>query len=253
MKKAILCVSFGTSIDSARCSIDAVENVFKSAYPDYVFLSAFTSSIIRSVLKKRGETVMSVSEALDYLYTNGIKEIFVQPTHILYGNEYDKIKSEILPWQDKFDSLVLGEPLLANSKDLVSLASSLSCIYQPSDNEALVLFGHGTNHFANASYGALQTAFRLIERDNVFVGTVEGWPTLDDIISQLKRTSFKKVCIVPLMLVAGDHALNDMAGNEDSWKTILENQGFEVRCIISGLGTLKAVQNMYLSKLKKII
>ena len=170
----------------------------------------------------------------------------MQPTHILYGHEYDKIKAEMAPWQGRFDTLRIGRPLLADTADIQTLTEALSQAYPPREDEALILFGHGTDHFANAVYPALQTSFQLAGREDVLIGTVEGWPVYEEISRQLKSGGRKCVHLVPLMLVAGDHAMNDMAGEEaDSWASRLAAEGYTVRCTVQGLGLLPAVQGMY--------
>ena len=253
MKKALLAVSFGTSVPAAREAITAVEETLRTAAPEMPFARAFTSSIIRRILEKRGEQVPGVAEALTQLAQNGVEEVFLQPLHILYGNEYDKIRAELAPFKAQFKALHLGRPLLSGTEDLKRLCSALSNAYPAKEDEALVLFGHGTDHFANAAYPALQTAFRLEGRDDVLVGTVEGWPALDDVLSQLDMMSCKQVHIVPMMLVAGDHAMNDMAGDSDSWKAVLEERGYTVRCTMQGLGLMPAVQKMYKERLEQLL
>ena len=252
MKQAVVCVSFGTSVPSGRENITAVEHVLRQSAQDRIFISAFTSGVIRRILKERGETVYSVAEALEALWKQGVTEVLVQPTHILPGREYDKLKREAEPWRDRFESLRIGRPLLADTEDLQTLAAVLSGIYPPQTRETLVLFGHGTDHAANLVYPALQTAFRLAGRPDVLVGTVEGWPAFEDVLAQVKVQDGKTVHLVPLMLVAGDHALNDMAGEDpDSWRSRLEAEGFTVRSTLRGLGLLPEVQEMYRAHLEE--
>ena len=254
MKKALLCVSFGTSVNTARESITALEHALAAAAPDRIFARAFTSSIIRRILSKRGEEIPGVNEALAQLCESGVTDVFIQPTHILYGNEYDKIVSEAQSWQSRFQTLRIGRPLLADTADLLSMAKLLNKAYPTRSKESLVLFGHGTDHFANAAYPALQTAFRLLGREDVLVGTVEGWPSLSDVETQLKKTACTRVHLVPLMLVAGDHAMNDMAGEEkDSWKSCLEADGYDVACTIQGLGMMPAVRELYRAHLESML
>ena len=175
----------------------------------------------------------------------------LQPTHILCGNEYDKMKREAEPWRDRFSSLRFGTPLLTDTDDLQALAAKLSAAYPPRTGESLVLFGHGTGHAANLVYPALQTAFDLAGRRDVLVGTVEGWPAFPEVLRQLKERGGAGVHLVPLMLVAGDHALNDMAGGTpESWKSRLEAEGFSVRATLRGLGLLPEVQAMYRAHLE---
>ena len=252
MKKAVVCVSFGTSVPAGRENITAVENVLRQAAQDRMFISAFTSPTIRRILRERGETVYSPAEALEALRSRGVTEVLLQPTHILRGHEYDKLKREAAPWREKFDTLRVGNPLLSDTEDLRTLAAGLSAAYPQQNGETLVLFGHGTDHAADLVYPALQTAFRLAGRTDVLVGTVEGWPAFRDVLAQLRARSGKTVHLVPLMLVAGDHALNDMAGADpDSWKSRLEAEGFAVRASLRGLGVMPAVQAMYRAHLEE--
>ena len=252
MKKAVVCVSFGTSVPAGRENITAVENVLRRAAQDRMFISAFTSPTIRRILRERGETVYSPAEALEALRSRGVTEVLLQPTHILRGHEYDKLKREAAPWREKFDALRVGRPLLSDTEDLRALAAGLSAAYPQQNGETLVLFGHGTDHAADLVYPALQTAFRLAGRTDVLVGTVEGWPAFGDVLAQLRARSGKTVHLVPLMLVAGDHALNDMAGDgPDSWKSRLEAEGFAVRASLRGLGVMPAVQAMYRAHLEE--
>ena len=252
MKQAVVCVSLGASVPAGRENITAVENVLRRAAQDRVFISAFTSPTVRRILRERGETVYSVEEALEALWRQDVTEVLVQPTHILRGHEYNKLKREAETWRDRFESLRIGRPLLTDADDLQMLAAGLSATYPARAGETLVLFGHGTDHAANLVYPALQTAFYLAGRPDVLVGTVEGWPAFEDVLAQLKAQDRKSVHLVPLMLVAGDHALHDMAGDTpDSWKSRLEAEGFTVRSTIRGLGVMPAVQDMYRTHLEE--
>lgn len=252
MKKAVACVSFGTSVPTGRENITAVEDVLRQLAHDRVFISAFTSPTIRRILRQRGEPVYGAAEALEYLWRQGVTEVLVQPTHILRGHEYDKLRREAEFWRDRFENLRVGRPLLADTDDLQTLTAGLSAAYPPQAGETLVLFGHGTDHAANLVYPALQTAFHLAGRPDVLVGTVEGWPAFKDVLAQLKNRDGKNVHLVPLMLVAGDHALNDMAGADpDSWSSMLEADGFTVRVTLRGLGVMPVVQAMYRSHLEE--
>ena len=251
MKQAVVCVSLGASVPAGRENITAVENVLRRAAQDRVFISAFTSPTVRRILRERGETVYSVEEALEALWRQDVTEVLVQPTHILRGHEYNKLKREAETWRDRFESLRIGRSLLTDADDLQMLAAGLSATYPARAGETLVLFGHGTDHAANLVYPALQTAFHLAGRSDVLVGTAEGWPAFGDVLAQLKARNGKNVHLVPLF-VAGDHALNDMAGGDpDSWKSRLEAEGFAVRSTLRGLGLMPAVQEMYRIHLEK--
>ena len=254
MKQAVVCVSFGTSVPAGRENITAVENVLRRTARDRMFVSALTSGVIRRTLRKQGETVYSVPEALEELRKRDITEVLLQPTHILWGHEYDKLRREAEPWRDKFESLNFGKPLLTDTEDLRALAAALSGVCPAGNGETLVLFGHGTDHAANLVYPALQTAFHLAGRRDVLVGTVEGWPAFEDVLAQLRERSEKRVHLLPLMLVAGDHALRDMAGEEpESWKSRLEAEGFAVRATLRGLGLVPEVQALYRAHLEKAL
>lgn len=254
MKKALLVVSFGTSVPEARESITMVEQALCATAPQWDFFRAFTSPTIRKILGKRGEQVLSLEEALGHLAENQYKTVIIQPTHLLYGIEYDKIKETADSWRKRFASLTLGAPLLSCTEDVCRIAQSLSERYPQQDGQSVVFMGHGTEHFSNAVYPALQTAFAMVGRADMLVGTVEGWPEITEIRQQLQRLYCKKVHLVPLMLVAGDHAKNDMAGDGDgSWKNQLKQDGVEVHCTMSGLGVLPEVQEMYCEHLHKLI
>lgn len=254
MKQALLIVSFGTGVLQARESIEAVEQALRRTAPAWDFYRAFTSPTIRRILKKRGETVLSLEEALDHLAECGCRTVAVQPTHLLCGIEYDKICRTAAEKREQFDSLILGEPLLSNSTELMHIAQLLSEQYPRQDHRAVVFMGHGTAHFSNMVYPALQTAFSLIGRTDMLVGTVEGWPDLSDIRTQLRTMNVREAELVPLMLVAGDHAVNDMAGDQpDSWKSQLEHDGIACRCVLSGLGILPGIQSLYCAHLKELL
>lgn len=247
MEQAIVITSFGTSVPEARVSITAVEEALKSAAPGCVCLRAFTSSIIRRILDGRGEHVPGVTEALEQLRADGVRRVAVQPTHLLYGFEYDKLKAEADAFVSQFDQVTVGRPLLADTGDILRFAEGLSQTFPRREGEAVVLMGHGTGHFANAVYPALQTALHLKDRDDLYIGTVEGWPSFEDVLKQLKE---RRVLLAPLMLVAGDHAREDMAGDSpDSWKSRLEQEDFSVFCSFTGLGMLPWVQEMYRERL----
>ena len=245
MRSGLVLVSFGTSVPEARRAVTAVEDILRRTAPDWEAVRAFTSPTIRRILAKRGEEVPSLPEALEQLRSRGVRRAAVQPTHLLYGFEYDKLRSEAEALSAGFDVLSVGRPLLADTADLLRFAAGLAGMYPREEGGAVVLMGHGTEHFANAVYPALQTALRLVGREDVLVGTVEGWPELDEVIEQLKTTPHRQVKLVPLMLVAGDHARNDMSV---AWKGALERAGHRVRCGFTGLGELAWVQDMYREK-----
>ncbi len=247
----ILTVSFGTSYnDSREKTIGAVENAIASAYPDYEQRRAFTSQIIIDKLKERdGTEIDNVEEALDRLVSDKVKTLIVQPTHVMSGYEYDDVVSAVEEYRDKFDSVAIGAPLLTSDADYEELAKALvaETAEYDSDETAIVFMGHGTEHEANEAYTKLQeTVSALDGAENYFIGTVEATPNLEDVIAAVKQGGYKKVVLEPLMIVAGDHANNDMAGDEDgSWKTEFEKEGFEVECVLRGMGEFEEVQQMF--------
>ena len=246
MNKAVVCVSFGTSVPAARESITAVEDALRQAAGDRLFVTALTSPTIRRILKERGEAAPSLDEALEALREQGVTEVLVQPTHILRGHEYDRLQREAEAWRDRFETLRVGKPLLADTEDLRALAAALSAAYPPRAEETLMLIGHGTDHAADMTYSALQTAFRLLGRTDVLVGTVEGWPAFDEVLAQLRQRWGSSVHLVPLLLVAGDHARNDLAGDEsDSWASQIRALGLTPRPVLTGLGELPGVRAVF--------
>ncbi|NLG86766.1 MAG: sirohydrochlorin cobaltochelatase [Firmicutes bacterium] len=248
-KKVLLVVSFGTSYNDNRdLSIGGIEKALQTAYPDYEVRRAFTSQIIIDKLKERDNIeIDNVKEAMDRLVADGVKEVVIQPTHVMSGFEYDDVVKEVDTYKDKLDSLKLGKPLLASDADydeVVSVITTETKAYDV-DGTAIVLMGHGTEHEANATYAKFQKCLTDAGYDNYFVGTVEATPTLEDVIALVKASGATKVVLEPLMIVAGDHANNDMAGDEDdSWKTAFEAEGFEVECVIKGLGQFAGIQDL---------
>lgn len=249
-EQAIVITSFGTSVPEARASITAVEQALAAAAPDYTCVQAFTSPTIRRILRDRGEDVASLSEALERLASQGVRRVIVQPTHLLYGYEYDRLRAGAEALSARFSSLTVGSPLLADDGDLRRFARHLSQDHPRAEGAVTVFMGHGTGHFANAAYPALQTALHLLNRNDLYIGTVEGWPGLEDILRQLEPDGPRRVALLPLMLVAGDHARNDMAGE---WKPRLEQAGHTVACSFTGLGQLSWVQEMYRERLTALL
>lgn len=254
MKTALLCVSFGTSVPAARKSIAAVEEALRRELPEADFYRAFTSKTIRGILAAQGEELWSAQEALDHLTGGSYDRVVVQPTHFLYGLEYENLRACVEEARQRFPQLLLGSPLLSDTGDLRTLAGVLAQEYPPEEGTALVFMGHGTPHFSNVVYPAMQTVFHMMGRGDVYVGTVAGWPGIGELCAQLKAGSYTCVRTAPLMLVAGDHALNDMAGEgPDSWRSILTREGYEVDCVLQGLGVLPKVQEMYRSGLRELL
>lgn len=248
-KKVLLAVSFGTSYNDNRdLSIGGIENALQKAYPDYEIRRAFTSQIIIDVLKERDKLeIDNATEAMERLVADGVKEVVIQPTHIMGGFEYDDVIAEIEPFKSKFDSLKIGPPLLTEDSDFEAVAKVLTEETDSfaNDGTAIVYMGHGTEHDANGVYAKLQQTLIDLGCDNYFVGTVEAEPTLEEVVAEVKASGVSKVVLAPFMIVAGDHANNDMAGDEaDSWKSVFESEGFEVECVLKGIGQYKGVQDL---------
>ena len=249
-KKAILVASFGTShADTRDRTICAIEKDIASTYPDYEIRRAFTSGMILNVLAKRdGIIIDTVSSAMDRLVREGFHTVLVQPTHVINGDEYDDMVEDVMKYQGNFEELIIGSPLLTSTEDYQKVILGIMEKFPELDKkDALVLMGHGTEHHVNAVYAALDYRFKEMGYSNVFVGTVEAYPDVEVVLKQVKAYHPQKVILLPLMAVAGDHASNDMAGEEkDSWKSIFENEGYEVSCILKGLGEFKAIRRIYL-------
>ena len=230
----LLVVSFGTSYnDSRRETIGAIEAAMQKAFPDYSVRRGFTSQIIIDHVNKRdGEKIDNVTEALDRAVANGVKNLVVQPTHLMNGLEYTDLKNELAG----YDFQKVMNAIVDATKEY-------------DDGETAICFmGHGTEADSNSVYTKMQETLTAAGHTNYFVGTVEATPSLDDVIAAVKESGFKKVVLRPLMIVAGDHANNDMAGDEDgSWKTEFEKAGFEVTTVVEGLGGLTDIQNLFVA------
>lgn len=247
MKKAILIVSFGTShMDALKNSIEKIEEQVKETFPEYRIYRAFTSGMILRKLKRQGINIHTVQEALKQMKTDGIDQVIVQPTHIINGIEYDKMMRDVLEYDKQFRTLRVGKPLLTSVDDYKKAIHAVMAEVRLGEDEALVLMGHGTDHHANSAYPTLEYTFHLLGYSQVLIGTVEGFPDLKNVMTKLEISEVKKVILLPFMIVAGDHAKNDMAGEEDSWKTELRAAGYEVTAVVKGLGELKGIRNIYM-------
>ncbi len=247
---AILVVSFGTSYnDSREATIGAVEKAIADANPQYEVRRAFTSQIIIDKLAERDNIqIDNVTQALDRAVADGIKKLVVQPTHLMNGFEYNDLKAELAKYEANFDQIVLGEPLLTSDEDYEAVIKAITDRTKDYDDgtTAIVFMGHGTEADSNAVYAKMQEKITAGGFANYYIGTVEATPSLDDVIAALEGKGYTRVVLEPLMVVAGDHANNDMAGDEeDSWKSILTAKGYNVECILEGLGQNAAVQAIY--------
>ena len=273
----LLVVSFGTSFNDSRVAdIKGIEDALQEAYPDWSVRRAFTAQIIINHVQARdGEKIDNMQQAMDRAVANGVKNLIVQPTHLMHGAEYDEMNEMLDQYRDKFESIAVAEPLLGEvgadasvinaDKEAVAKAVTAAAVKEAgydsaaaaaADKTAFVFMGHGTSHTAKVSYSQMQTTMQTLGYENVFIGTVEGEPeetSCEAVIEAVKAAGYTKVILRPLMVVAGDHANNDMAGEDaDSWLSQFTAAGcFEnVECQISGLGRIADIQQLYIAHTK---
>jgi sirohydrochlorin cobaltochelatase len=249
-KPVVLVVSFGTSFnDSREQTIGAIEKAIAAAYPAYEQRRAFTSQIIIDrVYERDGEKIDNLADAMEKLKRDGVQEVAVQPTHVMNGFEYDEMRAAVKPFEKDFERISYGLPLLSSDADFSEVADIIVAETKQYDGEdtAIVFMGHGTEHEANSAYARLDRILKEGGRPNYIIGTVEAEPSLDDVIEQLDGLGVKKVVLLPFMIVAGDHANNDMAGDEeDSWKSILQSRGYTAQPVLRGLGQYPEIQAMF--------
>lgn len=254
-KKAILMVSFGTShLDALEKNIVPIERQIEEAFPEYKVYRAFTSGMIKNILYKRERFfVFNVVEALDQMVQDGVEQVIVQPTHIINGIENDRMLDDLMKFTDKFRKIRVGAPLLTSVDDYKKSIHAIMAEAKLEEDEALVLMGHGTDHHANAAYPTLEYTFHSLGYNQVLVGTVDGFPDFRNVMSKLEIGGMKKVTLLPFMVVAGDHAKNDMAGEEDSWKEKLLVTGYEVKAVVKGLGEMKGIRNIYQEHIEAVL
>ena len=251
----LLIVSFGTSFnDSRRLTIGGIEGAMAEAFPDWSVRRAFTSQIIIDHVKARdGEVIDNMTEALDRAADNGVKRLAVQPTHLMPGFEYNDVYAEVGSYADAFEAVAIGQPLLTSDEDFSRVAQILVDITKEYDDgeTAICFMGHGTEADSNEVYARMQGVLDSMGMKNYFIGTVEAEPSLEDVLAMVKEGGYSKVLLRPMMIVAGDHANNDMAGDEeDSWKSVFENAGYDVTCILEGLGQVEAIQEIFVEHAK---
>lgn len=255
----LLVVSFGTSYnDNRRLTIGAIEQRLEDEFgKDYSVRRGFTSQIIIDHVKRRDNvTIDNVKEALDRASNNGVKNLVVQPTHLMNGLEYKDVVDEIANYSDAFEKVVIGEPLLTSDDDFKKVMEAIVDATKEYDNgeTAICFMGHGTTADSNQVYTKMQDTLTNAGYENYFIGTVEAAPTLDDVVAGVKAGGYKKVVLMPLMIVAGDHANNDMAGDEEgTWKKTFEAEGCEVECIIKGLGEIEAIRDIFVEHTRSAI
>lgn len=255
MKEAVLVVSFGTTFpDTREKNIGAVLRRVCAVCPGLSVYEAWTSSMIRRALQKRGEDVDDVPAALARMAADGVTDIRVLPTHLLYGDEYDKMRAQLQEHGSFFASISIAAPLLASDEDIRTVLAAVAEGVETAPDEALVLMGHGTPHFCNTVYAAMDYHAKATGLSHVFVGTVEAFPDLNTLIEAVRQSGCTRVVLTPLMLVAGDHANNDMASDEpDSWKSCFTAAGLPARAVVRGLGEYEKILDLYEAHLRAIL
>lgn len=252
-KKAVLVISFGSSYPEARKqTIAKIEEDIAVAFEEYFVYRAFTSPRIRQAIKQDGQIIYSVEEAMRHIVAEGVTDLMVQPTFMIRGKEYEKMYDYVVSFKKVFRSLVIGTPLLHTVEDYLSVAEAFKMsLGQIEKDEAVVCMGHGTDHFMSVSYMALDYVFKERIHSDIYMATLEAYPGLEQVVAQLKRKDYKKVRIVPFMLVAGHHAMKDMKGiGKESWENRLRQAGYEVECIMCGLGEIPEIRNIFVEHAK---
>lgn len=255
-KQAIVAVSFGTSHqDALTRAIDPIERDFREKYPGIPVIRAFTSGMIVKKLRERdGLLIDDPDTALHRLAEQGVRHVMIQPTHLISGEEYDKLMAVCDRYREFFDTLKTGSPLLSHPEDFTETVQAVCDAYPVPEDTALVLMGHGSEHQANEAYYILTQEFRRQGHSRVFVGTVEAQPDGQAVLEQVKAAGFTKALLVPLMLVAGDHAKNDLAGeDEESWKSLFCTAGIQTECILRGLGEYESIRRIYTRHLSALL
>lgn len=243
----LLVASYGTTHkETWHKTIGAVERHLARTFPAYEVRRTFTGKSVCRILEQKGEPVEHLSAALERAADDGFRNIILQPTHILWGGEYDRLLRQASYFAGKFEKLSIGAPLLSEADDYQAVAAVISDAFPPQDETGIVLAGHGTVGPANHTYGAMQTAFHTMGRFDILVGTLGACPGLDEITQQLYTKSYKKAVLAPLLLTTGRHFKNDAAGNQTgSWKSRLQEQGFFVEITMRSLGEYEAIWRIY--------
>ena len=255
MEKALLVISFGTSYqDTCEKTIGALEKDLAAAFPDRAFYRAWTSGFIRKKLKERdGLTIFSPEEAFAKMKEDGVKDVLIQPTHMLAGGELEKVTAALKPYMSEFEKAVIGKPLMESEEDVRAFVETMAKITGTvADDEMAVFMGHGSSETKIPVYDLINQICEETGHKNIVVGTVEFEPGIAPVLAKVKERNPKKVYLAPLLVVAGDHANNDMAGDdEDSWKNQIAKEGPQVECIIKGLGEYEEIRALYVKHAKE--
>ncbi len=254
----LLVLSFGTSYnDSRRLTIGAIEDLLEETFPDYSVRRGFTANIVIDHVQRRdGILIDDLDASLQRAVDNGVKNLVVQPTHLMKGIEYDELYTKVGNYADAFEKVAFGEPLLSSDDDFKRVEQAIVDWTKDYDDgkTAICFMGHGTEHESNSVYSKLQDLLTEDGYTNYFIGTVEAEPSVDDVLEKVKAGDYERVVLEPLMVVAGDHANNDMAGDDpDSWKSVFEAEGYDVECLIRGLGENEEIRKIYAEHAQKAI
>lgn len=249
-KPVLLVVSYGTSHDNARQSeIGGIERALQAAYPEYEVRRAFTSNqIIRTLLQRSGEHIDNVVLAMERILTEGVRDVVVQSIHMIKGYEYDEVVRNLGLYREKLNSMKIGRPLMGREEDFASLAEFITGEFARyrSAGTAIVLVAYGTGHPANAAYPRLQQILTESGCADCFVGTLEGNPTMRDVLERVKASGAKRVVLVPMVIVAGENVVERTSGDApDSWKSVFEAEGFRVKCVMTGLGQYDGIRRIF--------
>lgn len=259
-RKKLLVVSFGTKYKKTReNTIGAIEKDLQRAFPAYEVHRCFTSpTVIRLIEKNEGIRIDSVNEAMERFVREGADQVIVLPTHFMDGREYHKLVSGLQGFRGKIADLRIGNPLIRtdSEEDMMEVCRALVASSESFLDEATAVcfMGHGTDARSNQIYARMQELFRESGHENLYIGTVEEHPTAEDVLLQLKKGKYTHVVLEPLMIVAGDHAVNDMSGDgEHSWKSVFEKEGYEVECVLKGMGEIREIRDIFVRHAKELI
>lgn len=252
-KKALAVISFGTTCPEARKAIEQVEKFLADRQPDYELYRAFTSRmVINKIRRNEGIEVLDTAELMELLQEKGYDEVACQSLHVIPGVEYEKMCKQIGRYSDRFEELYIGQPLLFSEEDYSDCCEALMRnMPAPSETEAVVYMGHGSEHPMNAAYSMLENMFRARGLERVYVGTVEGFPGIEYILQRLKKHSITKVYLHPFMVTAGNHAKNDMAGEKNSWRSAILDEGYQVDFSLNGMGLFPEIADIFARHLMK--
>ena len=255
-KRGILVVSFGSSYEETRKkSIDQIEKEMQEAYPEYSVYQAFTSSRIIKELNERGIEVNDVAKALEKMKEDGIKTVIVQPTFIIKGLEYERMRETLEWYRQGFEALYIGEPLLTSVEDYFEVIEAfVNEIDKVQEDEVILCMGHGADHFMSVSYAALDYMFKDRGYENIYVATIDAFPRIEDVMKHFDQKGYKVVRIIPFMLVAGHHARKSMMEQvEESWEVKLKKAGYQVKCEFKGLGENERIRSIYRKHIQVLI